>query len=302
VSKKSAKDLQNKSDIQNDVANKLPQNIQVVGERVLEDKNIYISQTVYKAIHQFSKKKTSEERGGVLVGKVVEEMGKINIIISGFIEAKHGYGTGTTFTFTHDFWDYCHDEISKKHSKSKIIGWIHTHPNFGVFLSDNDKFIHENYFKEVSQIAYVVDPIKGEEGFYFWINNKIEKCVGFYIFEEVGKKIDVFSIDSQTGKADASLLKNASIFSVKNIFIAGLTIITVFLVFCIISLNGEVKSLKSELATFENNTIQVINSLGIQLSNIYDNSLKEVPAQSSSNPSTTPSLAQTPLPSPQPNK
>ena len=60
--------------------------------------------------------------------------------------------------------------IEKKYENAQIVGWIHTHPDFGIFLSEYDTFIQENFFKEDYQIAYVVDPIQNIEGFYFWIN------------------------------------------------------------------------------------------------------------------------------------
>ena len=167
----------------------LPQNIVEVGENVEEDKRIYISQSVYKKIHSFTKDKTTNESGGVLVGNVVEEFGKVHIIIRGFIEAKYCEGTPTTLKFTHESWEYIHRNIDEKYPKYKIVGWIHTHPNFGIFLSEYDKFIQNNYFNEENQIAYVIDPIQNIEGFYFWINGNIEKCKGFYVFDKVEKKI-----------------------------------------------------------------------------------------------------------------
>ena len=47
--------------------NQLPQNILPMGERVEENKNIYISQSVYKQIHKFTKNKTTNESGGYTV-------------------------------------------------------------------------------------------------------------------------------------------------------------------------------------------------------------------------------------------
>ena len=169
--------------------NALPQNIVPVGERVEENKNIYISQSAYKAIHRFTRNKTTNESGGFLVGSIIEEFGKTNILIEAFIEAKYAQGTPTTLTFTHETWDHCHHEVEKRYSKSRIVGWIHTHPNFGIFLSEYDKFIQENFFKEDYQIAYVVDPIQNIEGFYFWINGKLERCKGFYLYDRSGVKI-----------------------------------------------------------------------------------------------------------------
>ena len=126
----------------------LPQNIIPVGERVFEDKNIYIHQKVYEQIHKFSANKTENEHGGILVGRVLNEMGKENTIIEGFIEAKYNTATPTTLTFTHETWEYFHTEIDRKYKDKKIVGWIHTHPNFGIFLSENDRFIQQNFFTD----------------------------------------------------------------------------------------------------------------------------------------------------------
>lgn len=167
----------------------LPQNILPIGERVLEDKNIYIHQKVYHQIHKFAANKTQNEHGGILVGYVLNEMNKENIIIEGFIEAKYNTATPTTLTFTHKTWDYFHSQIEKNYKGKKIIGWIHTHPNFGIFLSENDKFIQQNFFSDTTQVAYVVDPIQQDEGFFFWIDGKLERCSGFYLFDKNGVKI-----------------------------------------------------------------------------------------------------------------
>ena len=60
------------------IENALPQNILPIGERVEEDKNIYISQPVSKEIHKFTQNKTTNESGGMLIGNVIEEFGKTN--------------------------------------------------------------------------------------------------------------------------------------------------------------------------------------------------------------------------------
>ena len=169
----------------------LPQNIFPIGEQVEQNKRVYISQAVYKKIHKFTKNKTTNESGGMLIGSVIEEFGKTNIIIQGFVEAKYADATPTTLKFTHETWEYVHSEIEKRFENGQIVGWIHTHPDFGIFLSEYDMFIQENFFKEDHQIAYVVDPIQNIEGFYFWINGKIERCKGFYVFDKTGEAIDI---------------------------------------------------------------------------------------------------------------
>lgn len=223
------------------VENALPQNILPIGERVEENKNIYISQPVYKEIHKFTQNKTTNESGGMLIGSVIEEFGKTNIIVNGFIEAKYCEATPTTLKFTHETWEYVHKEMDKKFPGQKIVGWIHTHPNFGIFLSEYDKFIQENFFKEDYQIAYVVDPIQDIEGFYFWINGKIERCKGFYKFDKMGAKIES-DVEPKNDRDE----ETGSLFNLKNIIITALVLCVLFLTFSNISQNKEINNLKKQ--------------------------------------------------------
>lgn len=223
------------------VENALPQNILPIGERVEENKNIYISQPVYKEIHKFTQNKTTNESGGMLIGNVIEEFGKTNIIVNGFIEAKFCEATPTTLKFTHETWEFVHKEMDKKFPGQKIVGWIHTHPNFGIFLSEYDKFIQENFFKEDYQIAYVVDPIQDIEGFYFWINGKIERCKGFYKFDKMGAKIES-DVEPKNDRDE----ETGSLFNLKNIIITALVLCVLFLTFSNISQNKEINNLKKQ--------------------------------------------------------
>lgn len=236
--------------------NMLPQNIMLVGERVEANKNIYISQAAYKEIHRFTKNKTTNESGGMLVGTVVTEFGKTNIIINGFIEARFCEATPTTLKFTHETWEYVHKEIEKKHKGLRILGWIHTHPDFGIFLSEYDKFIHQNFFSEDYQVAYVIDPMQSTEGFYFWINGILEKCKGFYIFDKNGVQINV-----DIGTEDKLERSHESSFvSVKNILLVLLIIAVAFLTFYSISTTSKLRIIEEELERIETQQETIFNT------------------------------------------
>lgn len=232
------------------IENSLPQNIVSVGSYVEENKKIYISQAAYKEIHKFTKNKTTNESGGMLVGTVIEEFGKSNIIINGFVEAKYCEATPTTLKFTHETWEYVHKEIEKKHKGKNILGWIHTHPDFGIFLSEYDKFIHQNFFNEEHQVAYVVDPIQNIEGFYFWINEKLEKCKGFYIYDKTGIEIDIGVEKEETEETKKPL------FNFKNIVLAVLSVMVVFLIFSNISTNNKLEEIEKQQQTLADSANQ----------------------------------------------
>ena len=203
---------------------KLPTNFIAVGEIEIDDVKIYIKQDVYEKIEKFSKEDTTRECGGILIGDYAEVNNKKNVIISAFIEAKYTDASASTLTFTHETWNYIHSEHEKLYSEKKILGWQHTHPNYGIFLSNYDIFIQENFFNLPWQIAYVVDPIAGTRGFFQWKNNKIEKINGFYIFDDIGNKIKIEQVTTNKNKVKVSLF---SIITVLLIII--LSICTLFL-------------------------------------------------------------------------
>lgn len=249
--------------------NILPQNIILKGERVYEDKNIYILQSIYREIHKFTKDKTDNESGGMLIGYMIEEFGKTNIVIEGFVEAKFSEGTPTTLKFTHKTWDYVHKNIEKKFPNKSIVGWIHTHPDFGIFLSEYDKFIQQNFFNQENQIAYVIDPIRNEEGFYFWINNKIEKCNGFYLYDKTGVNIDQSLIEQDKDskeKAAPRLQKTPNIV---------LIIVIIILVFINVGINTKYNVAKREIDSLQQQLQEVVNKVDID-SNLQNQQIIEL--------------------------
>jgi proteasome lid subunit RPN8/RPN11 len=61
----------------------------------------------------------------------------------------------------------------KKSDNLRIVGWWHSHPGFGCFLSGTDLHTQEFFFPESYQAALVVDPIKDEFQF-FSLDKKLE--------------------------------------------------------------------------------------------------------------------------------
>lgn len=210
----------------------LPMNFLTFGEIENDDVKVYIKQDVYKALEKLAASDTSKELGSIIIGDYCQELGKTNVIISQYVEAKYTDASASTLTFTHETWDYIHKEHERLYPDKKIIGWQHTHPNYGIFLSNYDLFIQENFFNLPFQVAYVIDPIQNIRGFFQWKNGKIEKLKGYYIYNDIGKPIKIEQIKIKKEKpAPAKTSKTASV------LIALLCVVTVFLSFFAISLN-----------------------------------------------------------------
>lgn len=213
----------------------LPLNFLSFGEIENDDVKVYIKQDVYKALEKYALQDVEHERGTIILGDYAEELGKTHVIISNYIEAKYTDASASTLTFTHETWDYVHKEHDAKFSDKKIVGWQHTHPSYGIFLSNYDLFIQENFFNMPFQVAYVIDPIQNIRGFFQWKNGKIEKLKGFYIYDDVGKQIKIETNKAEKGKQETAAKPSKVLYSV----IALLCVLTTILGISAISINNK---------------------------------------------------------------
>ena len=136
---------------------------------------------------------TSVELGGILLGKecVDDETGEPFVLITEALEAKHYENTQASFTYTHESWAEISRERDQKHPDLDIVGWYHTHPDFGIFLSGPDLFIHHNFFPQPLQVAYVVDPIRQKRGFFQWRDGGMAPVRGFFVSGERTQRIAI---------------------------------------------------------------------------------------------------------------
>jgi len=134
---------------------------------------LHISKNAYDGILSHSKENTKVELCGVLVGYLGKDQLGAYLIVEDYIRGEGADNRGAQVTFTHLTWDHIHSEMEKKHVGKKIVGWYHTHPGFGIFLSSMDKFIHDYFFNQAFQVALVVDPLKGNEGIFAWVGGSI---------------------------------------------------------------------------------------------------------------------------------
>lgn len=120
--------------------------------------------------HVLSNRRT--ELGGVLVGYCAEDNGIFTTVTTS-LDARHTTTTAGSLTFTHDTWADLADRMAGQQADAKIVGWYHSHPGHGVFMSGYDRFIHENFFRNAWQCALVLDPIRNDEGLFQSIGGRI---------------------------------------------------------------------------------------------------------------------------------
>ncbi len=150
------------------------------------DLPIYLERATADAIERHALRDTSVELGGILLGKecIDDQTGLPFVFVTKSLEAKHYENTQASFTYTHDSWEEITRERDRLHPDLDIVGWYHTHPDFGIFLSSHDLFIHHHFFAQPLQVAYVVDPIRQTRGFFRWRDNGLEQVGGYYLMAD----------------------------------------------------------------------------------------------------------------------
>lgn len=121
---------------------------------------VFLHQQVYTETLDYARENIDREIGGILLGKHYRHQasGREFVDVQVFLPAKHAQERAASFTFTVDSMQGLYEEKDQHYGDLKILGWFHSHPGFGIFLSSMDLFIHHQFFPRQWQIAYVVDP------------------------------------------------------------------------------------------------------------------------------------------------
>ena len=103
---------------------------------------------------------------GVLLGNVCEDKQGVWVSAEVALRGETDRQGGTHVTYTHQTWEKIYRVKEQQHPKLSILGWYHTHPRMGVFMSRYDTWLHENFFKNHWQVALVIEPFTATGGFF----------------------------------------------------------------------------------------------------------------------------------------
>jgi len=150
-----------------------------------------------RQIRQHARASNKAEVCGVLIGSEDDGVTSVEASIPG-ANAVQG---GTHVTFTQDTWEHIYRIKDRDYPEARIVGWYHSHPGFGVFLSDHDTFIHKNFFSAPQQVAWVYDPHSDEEGCFGWVGEKLERLSRIVFVDDKGGERG-----GETGKPEPLLI------------------------------------------------------------------------------------------------
>lgn len=150
-----------------------------------DDLPIYVDLDAMLDMESHAQSNTNVELGGVLLGgQYVDSENRPFVIVSDCLRADHYEATKGSFKFTHDTWSDISRRLEEFPEDLRMVGWYHTHPDWGVFLSGMDLFICENFFNKPLDLALVIDPCRGDRGWFQWSKPRRrdpQRTGGFYL-------------------------------------------------------------------------------------------------------------------------
>jgi len=145
---------------------------------------VHLEPSVHAAMVAHALENDRIELCGVMLGCLYRDEQGPFLCVTAAIRGEHAGNQSAQVTFTQETWAHIHREMDRRYSGMQMVGWYHTHPGFGIFLSSMDLFIHENFFNSPEQVAFVIDPQSGDEGFFCWREGKVVRMRHFWVGDQ----------------------------------------------------------------------------------------------------------------------
>ncbi len=120
----------------------------------------YLHATAVHAIEKHAAEQAAKglEALGLLLGTAAQWRGHPYIVVDEYITAPNE-ASAVRVRFAPQAFAQLAQSLHERKSKL-IVGWSHTHPGYGCFLSATDVHTQRSYFDEPYHIALVTDPLK----------------------------------------------------------------------------------------------------------------------------------------------
>lgn len=133
---------------------------------------VYADSMVVERIMSHARKDTLRECFGLLMGNVyIDEEKKLTwIYLQDAVAAGQVDADISTVEVSREEFMRINDEVDRIREQTnddiRKIGWYHSHPNYGIFMSNTDRLNQKRYYNQDWQLALVVDPVRSTMGFF----------------------------------------------------------------------------------------------------------------------------------------
>jgi proteasome lid subunit RPN8/RPN11 len=150
-----------------------------------EDLPIFVDLDTMREMETHAQSDTRVELGGVMLGgQFQDDSEQPYVVVQDSLRARHFESSKGSFKFTHDTWSDITRRRDEFPGELQMVGWYHTHPDWGIFLSGMDMFICDHFFNRALDVALVIDPCRDDRGWFQWSDDseqRVRQTGGFYL-------------------------------------------------------------------------------------------------------------------------
>lgn len=119
------------------------------------------------------------EVGGFLLGGYHHHQGQRFVEVAAQVPALRAQSARAHLTFSNEVVREFHETHAARYPGTTVLGWYHTHPGYGLFLSADDQFIQTSFYAAEHHVAIVIDP-----------RAELARSVGVFVWEAPGRLAD----------------------------------------------------------------------------------------------------------------
>jgi 26S proteasome regulatory subunit N11 len=123
---------------------------------------VFLEEGCMKQMQDHASHDILREQAGILCGQTYVDAGQNYVNITSALAAET-VSDAAHFKFHKDCWEKIWRQLENGHD---ILGWYHTHPGLGVFLSSTDLRTQQLQFCTPWSVAVVIDPVTRETGIF----------------------------------------------------------------------------------------------------------------------------------------
>jgi proteasome lid subunit RPN8/RPN11 len=128
----------------------------------------FIEEQALDALHDFLGHDTGREHGGILAGRPYFDPQQrcYFSVVHAAIPARETEGSPVHLQFTPQSWDWISGILEESFPDLVVVGWYHSHPGLGVFMSSTDQATQQAFFNHPWNLSVVVDPLAKHSGWF----------------------------------------------------------------------------------------------------------------------------------------
>ncbi|MEZ6187983.1 MAG: Mov34/MPN/PAD-1 family protein [Planctomycetota bacterium] len=146
---------------------------------------VYVTQRALQGMVERGREGGDYEVGGFLLGAFCVHRGQPYVDVEIQVPAFKARSKRTSLAFDNDAQREFHETVDQRFPGQTVVGWYHTHPGYGVFLSGHDLFVHQSFYSAPYHVAVVVDPKAGpheRSGVFVWEDGQISSCYDLRVY------------------------------------------------------------------------------------------------------------------------